>query len=120
MRFGLRTTCDYLRHPTLGCQPAIRPAVQALTRALWCAMCCLRLVAVPRLLRPAWWTILSTLKLCKIERDHVTELRSTGKEKTCELPDKNIITIGTRRFDCASVSFQPSFIVKAACGFHDV
>ena len=38
--------------------------------------------------------------------DHDTELRSIGKEKTCELPDRNIITVGARRFHCASVSFQ--------------
>ena len=31
--------------------------------------------------------------MCFIGIDHVTELRSTGKEKTCELPDGNIITV---------------------------
>ena len=35
------------------------------------------------------------------------------------LPDENIITVGAERFHCAEVLYQPSFIGKEACGFHD-
>merc|ERR1739847_222500 len=40
-------------------------------------------------------------------------------EKTYELPDGNIITLGTERFRCPEVLFQPSFIGKEASGIHD-
>ena len=40
-------------------------------------------------------------------------------EKTCELPDGNIITVGAERFHCAEWLFQPSFTGKEASGFHD-
>merc|ERR1711879_1139347 len=39
--------------------------------------------------------------------------------KTYELPDGNIITIGSERFRCPEVLFQPSFIGKEASGIHD-
>merc|ERR1712126_433757 len=62
-------------------------------------------------------------KLCYIALDYDTELKSTAessdKEKTYELPDGNIITVGAERFRCAEVLFQPSFIGKEASGIHD-
>merc|ERR1712122_373478 len=62
-------------------------------------------------------------KLCYIALDYDTELKSTAessdKEKTYELPDGNIITVGAERFRCAEVLFQPSFICKEASGIHD-
>merc|ERR1712224_188329 len=44
---------------------------------------------------------------------------SSDEEKTYELPDGNIITVGSERFRCPEVLFQPSFIGKEASGIHD-
>ena len=54
-------------------------------------------------------------KLRYIGVDYNIELESTAeidKEKTCELPDGNIITVGVKRFHCAEVLSQPSFTGK--------
>jgi len=62
-------------------------------------------------------------KLCFIALDFDTEMKqsseSSDKEKTYELPDGNIITVGSERFRCPEVLFQPSFIGKEASGIHD-
>merc|ERR1712100_802099 len=62
-------------------------------------------------------------KLCYIALDFDTEMKaaseSSDKEKTYELPDGNIITVGNERFRCPEVPFQPSFIGKEASGIHD-
>jgi len=39
-------------------------------------------------------------------------------EKTYELPDGQVITVGSERFRCPEVLFQPSFIGKEADGIH--
>ena len=52
-------------------------------------------------------------KLRYIGVDPDRELKSTAendKEKTSELPDGNITTVGAKRFRCAKVLSQPSFI----------
>ena len=41
------------------------------------------------------------------------------KEKTYELPDGNIITVGSERFRCPELLFQPSSGGKEASGIHD-
>ena len=43
----------------------------------------------------------------------------TDKDKTYELPDGNIFTVGAKRLRCAEVLFWPSFTVQGASGFHD-
>ena len=53
-------------------------------------------------------------KLCYIACVYDTELKKqtfaeTDREKTYELPDVNIITVGAERFHYAEESFQPSF-----------
>jgi len=62
-------------------------------------------------------------KLCYIALDFDTEMKEAGessdKEKTYELPDGNIITVGSERFRCPEVLFQPSFVGKEASGIHD-
>merc|ERR1711976_873561 len=58
-----------------------------------------------------------------IALDFDTEMKAatetSDKEKTYELPDGNIITVGSERFRCPEVLFQPSFVGKEASGIHD-
>merc|ERR1711959_650448 len=62
-------------------------------------------------------------KLSYVALDFDTEMKaaadSSDKEKTYELPDCNIITVGNERFRCPEVLFQPSFIGKETSGIHD-
>ena len=61
-------------------------------------------------------------KLCYIALDFDSEMKasseSSDKEKTYELPDGNIITVGSERFRCPEVLFQPSFVGKEASGIY--
>jgi len=63
-------------------------------------------------------------KLCYIAADFDAEMQaaieSSDKEKTYELPDGNIITVGSERFRCPEVLFQPSLVGKEASGIHDI
>jgi len=62
-------------------------------------------------------------KLCYVALDFDKEMKvaldSSGNEKTYELPDGNFIALGSERFRCPEVLFQPSFIGKEASGIHD-
>merc|ERR1711998_237224 len=63
-------------------------------------------------------------KLGYVALDFDSELRAAQKspdsEKTYELPDGNLVTIGNERFRCSEVLFQPSLMGREAGGIHEI
>jgi actin beta/gamma 1 len=63
-------------------------------------------------------------KLTYVALDFDTEMKvaseSSNQEMTYELPDGNLVNLGSERFRCPEVLFQPSLVGKESSGIHEI